>query len=541
MCAEGGLGVMEVRLSDLLGCDFFADSRVLAGEKGLSHVVSSVTVLDSPDAPKYMRGGDLVITTAYSLLNDPAAQREVLENLAKCGAAGLGIKLRFFNKQLPRVMKETADRCNFPIINITDEYAYTDIYEFVNSNLISVNKEIKREDEVIKDITVSISKNGLPGVAKALYTWTGLGVIIFYGEQRYSYPDETIPGEFPVEAHRWRKKYQRENSFLKIESFYWESDKGSMEWIATDITNNSSSQGHVILLKGNREYVKEDYILLDCAASACSMEIKRISSIVNVQRKYRKSFMESLFNEQYAWKEAKYQAGELGFVLPERGIVVFVRFDSEVVNVFDENCMEAIDGIVTGTFNAHTVFGPLECNSIAIYVSDDQADYLQSIDKLYEQLRDTLKDPQMIIGIGRAATFMDVGKSFEEAKNAIAIGSCLNLNPKIYSFSKLGFYRLLKLPDVAQEMVKYYNDYLKPLQNKRGNNNSVLINTLTCFIESGYNYRDTATIMYMHPNTVRYRIANIEKLCRVNLKYAYDRLNMEIALKILPLISVEEQ
>jgi len=186
---------MDVRLCDLLCCDFFSASRVLAGEKGLSNMVTSVTVLDSPDAPKYMKGGELVITTAYSLLNDPEAQQKVVENLAKCGAAGLGIKLRFFNQQLPRVMKETADQYNFPIINITDDYAYADIYEFVNSNLISrVTKEVKRADEVIKDITESISKNGLQGLVKSLYTWTGLGVLVLCGGRQYAYPAEAKNG-----------------------------------------------------------------------------------------------------------------------------------------------------------------------------------------------------------------------------------------------------------------------------------------------------------------------------------------------------------
>ncbi len=532
---------MEIMLCDLLSCDFFSASRVLAGEKGLSNMVTSVTVLDSPDAPKYMRGGDLVITTAYSLLNDPEAQREVVENLAKCGAAGLGIKLRFFNQQLPQVMKETADQHNFPIINITDDYAYTDIYEFVNSNLISrVTKEVKRSDEVIKDIIQIISKNGFQGLVKSLYTWTGLGVMVLYGGHKYTHPAEAIPQNFPLEIHHWRKKHHSENIFLNINNFYWENSDGYLDWLAAEITDNSNVQGHVILLKANREYVKEDYILLGYAASACAMEIKRLSSIVNVQRKYRKNFLDNFFNGRYTWNEARYQAGELGFVLPEKGIAVFISFNSKIVNVFDEICMDAIDSVVTGVLDLHTVFGPIENDSIVMYISNDQENYLLLINKLYEQLNVALKDPNMIIGIGRATTFMDVGKSFEEAKYSIKIGSCLNLNPKIYSFGGLGFYRLLRLPDVNPEIVRYCDDYLKPLQKKEENKNSVFINTLTCFIENGYNYRDTARIMYLHPNTVRYRIANIEKLCRVNLKYADDRLNMEIALKILPLINIEE-
>jgi purine catabolism regulator len=528
---------VEIRLCDLLLCDFFSASKVLAGENGLSNLVTSVTVLDSPDAPRYMKGGELVITTAYSLLNDPEAQRKVVENLAKSGAAGLGIKLRFFNQQLPQVIKETADRHNFPVVNIRDDYAYSDIYEFVSSNLISrVTKEVKRTEEVIREITGSIAKNGLPGLVKSLYQWTGLSAMVIYGEQRCTYPAEAIPRSFPLETTHWRQKDRREKAFSNIDNFYWESGDGCLDWLAAPIGDGINLRGQIILLQANREYVKEDYLLLDCAASACAMEIKRLNSIVNVQRKYRKAFLDNLLCG-CGWNEAKYQAEELGFSLPEEGIAAFISFNPETVNVFDDTCLDVIDSLVAGILGSQTVFGPVEKEAVLIFIPSAQENFMALINKLYEQLRAALNDSGMIIGIGRAATFVDVSKSFAEAKSAIKIGSFLNLNPKIYSFSGLGFYRLLKLPDVDAEIARYYDDYLRPLQKKELNKDSVLIKTLACFIENGYSYQDTAKIMYLHPNTVRYRIANIEKLCRVNLKYADDRLNMEIALKILPLLN----
>lgn len=531
---------MEISLQDLLSCAFFSSAKVLAGERGLSNMVTSVTVLDSPDAPRYMKGGELVITTAYSLLNDESGQKEVIKNLARSRVTGLGMKLRFFNNQLPKIMKITADELNFPLISIPDEYAYTDIYEFITSNLISrTTKEVKREDEVYKEINESIYEEGLMGVAKSLYKWTGLGVVIIFNEQFLAYPCDMIPEDFPVTTPKWRKRFNNNKLSLNVDSFYYERNGKVFEWLAADIIEKGKTQGKILLLKGGREYVKEDYILLDCAASACAMELKRINSIIHVQRKYRKTFLECFLNGQYTWEEAVFQAGELDFELPEEGIVVYINFNPKVVNVFDNKHVEVIDSAVTNILGKSMVFGPLDNSNIALFIPNDQQKYLPLIEKLYWQLMRDLRCPDIIVGIGRPATFSDVKKSFEEAKNAIKIGSCLDLKPKIYLFSRLGFYRLLKLPDVSQEMERYYEDYLKPLEQK--DNSSELIDTLICFIESGYNYRETAQKMYLHPNTVRYRILVIEKICRVNLKYSYDRLNIEIALKILPLINSENR
>ena len=109
---------------------------------------------------------------------------------------------------------------------------------------------------------------------------------------------------------------------------------------------------------------------------------------------------------------------------------------------------------------------------------------------------------------------------------------------QVYHFGDLGFFRLLKLPDVRGELLQYCRDYLDPIlePDKSGEKSYELLNTLQNYVECCYNYRETGRRMYLHPNTVRYRIGAIEKLCRVNFEQFFDRLNMEIALKIYPLI-----
>ena len=55
-------------------------------------------------------------------------------------------------------------------------------------------------------------------------------------------------------------------------------------------------------------------------------------------------------------------------------------------------------------------------------------------------------------------------------------------------------------------------------------------------VHNNYNYRETAKAVFLHANSVRYRISLIEKLFNVNLKKQSDRLNIEVALKLLPLV-----
>jgi DNA-binding PucR family transcriptional regulator len=95
--------------------------------------------------------------------------------------------------------------------------------------------------------------------------------------------------------------------------------------------------------------------------------------------------------------------------------------------------------------------------------------------------------------------------------------------------------------ELDKEMDRFYEDYLKPLEINDAEHNSNLIETLKCLIHSNYKHRVAAAEMFVHPNTIRYRIKIIEKLCRINLDLPDNRLLMEIAIKILPLIEKDKR
>ncbi|ATW24860.1 PucR family transcriptional regulator [Candidatus Formimonas warabiya] len=530
---------MEISLKDLLSCDFFSASKVLAGQSGLSNIVSSVTVLDSPDIAKYLRGGELVITTGYSLLNDENNQKIVLESLAKKGAAALGIKLRFFGRTLPRKMEDLGNRLNVPIISIPDEYAYTEIYDFINLNMVSkLTKEVKRVEEVYKEINYSVFTEGLAGLAKILYKWSGLRAVVLFQHVIYDFPAQGGLEDFVFDPSKWREILTPRNISSGVSLFQYVKNDFVIEWLSAEIVEKGKSQGNILLLKNDRDFDKNDFNILDYAASACAVEVQRIKSIIDINRKYRTSFLESFLHGKYSWEEAKFQAGQLDFEIPNDGMVVIISFDNMSNELHEINFINDIDYLITKIFGRQTVFGLVENKHFVLFIPNDLDKYSSLLNKIYHEVINVLKVTNIIIGLGRPATFQDVAKSYEEAKIAIQIGSCLDLNPRIYYFHELGFFRILK---VSQEVNQYYEDYLKPLTKQSGESDVDLLETLECFFESGCNYRETAKKMFMHPNTVRYRISVIEKLCRVNLKLASDRLNMEIALKLLPLISAKNK
>lgn len=97
-------------------------------------------------------------------------------------------------------------------------------------------------------------------------------------------------------------------------------------------------------------------------------------------------------------------------------------------------------------------------------------------------------------------------------------------------------FRLCCSDALPEEGRFFCNDYIAPLVEEDSNTKMDLLKTLEVFFACGGNYSRAGNTLYLHPNAVRYRIETISKICGVDFDDPSDVLNMQIALKLLPMI-----
>lgn len=64
-------------------------------------------------------------------------------------------------------------------------------------------------------------------------------------------------------------------------------------------------------------------------------------------------------------------------------------------------------------------------------------------------------------------------------------------------------------------------------------NSEELLTTLKIFLESESNYNTAAQKLFLHSNTIRYRIGKIQEICNIDLEDPIERLKAEISLKFI--------
>lgn len=134
------------------------------------------------------------------------------------------------------------------------------------------------------------------------------------------------------------------------------------------------------------------------------------------------------------------------------------------------------------------------------------------------------------IGIGEYHPgFRSVMRSYQEACRALEIGNKMNDKAGIHHIAHLGIIRLFSeiSPETCNDFIRYVyknnaNKKLKP----------IFWETLQAFFDSNMNITNTARTIYVHRNTLLYRLEKIKQFTGLDPKKFSDALQLYIALKL---------
>ena len=142
---------MKLTVNQILHTEGFEKFRVICGNRGLNREVSSVSVIDAPDIYNWLQGGEILLTSGYIFKDNTAYLLELVEKIAKNGAAALFIKLGRFIDDMPDEVRAKADELSFPLVYMPFSFAFVDVITPVLTKANSRQLEIiKKSEKIIK-------------------------------------------------------------------------------------------------------------------------------------------------------------------------------------------------------------------------------------------------------------------------------------------------------------------------------------------------------------------------------------------------------
>lgn len=241
----------------------------------------------------------------------------------------------------------------------------------------------------------------------------------------------------------------------------------------------------------------------------------------------RSNFVKNIILDNILPGDIYLKARELHFNNEASRVVLLIRLiDKNDVSVFD---------VIQNLFPDKTKDFVINISESDIALVKEVKSDIDSkdLEKLARSISDSLSSEfytHALVGIGTPVVGVkDLARSFKEAQVALEVGKVFDTERNIVSYEHLGIARLIyQLPTTLCEM------FLKEIF-KVGSIETLdqeTLFTIQRFFENNLNVSETSRKLFVHRNTLVYRLEKIKKLTGLDLREFDDAIVFKVALMV---------
>ena len=165
----------------------------------------------------------------------------------------------------------------------------------------------------------------------------------------------------------------------------------------------------------------------------------------------------------------------------------------------------------------------------------------EDLEKIAVSVEDTLKNElriKTIIGIGTVAEHLrELADSYKEAQTAIEVGKVFDTEKSVMHYENLGIGRLIyQLPTTLCEI--FLREVFK--KNSLDSLDQETLFTINKFFENSLNVSETSRKLFVHRNTLVYRLEKIRKLTGLDLRQFDHAIVFRVALMVRQYLNSRE-
>lgn len=554
---------MEFRVEHVLRMKRLRNAEVLGGKAGLCNVIKGITIMEAPDIADWLKGGEMLLTSLYPILNyTEEEQRIFILRLADKGVSALMIKNHRFVKEIPDAIIESGERAGLPIIQIPQDIPYVDVLYPVMEELFNNQvMKLKYFKEVHDRFTaLSLTDAGLDSIIDTLEELIGNPVSLYDRNFACMIPDSlsAIPLEQQELDIELEKIFETKFPYFWRKAGVSEPTVKNVDQVVVPIRTVNHIKVYLIITEATRPLEELDFIAIENAATALSLELVKQFAVAEVEREFKNDIIDDLLAGRPQVLETIYQRANLiGWDL-ERSYAVLLFHVQEEFSSLSEHEMnkpQNMRKLQSDTFTyLHEAIHSSFKNGIMRSRSDmvilllpvkqqgvKSKDWLSAVKKkareIQKSIREKAQDIVVQIGIGGIAeTAMEVSKSYQEAQDALELGSVLHGSESITAFSELGLFRLLCQFPEQEALTAFIPAPLRRLVESKNAIKNDLLHTLDIFLQHNQNAAKAAQDLFVHYKTVMYRLERIKEITDMDFEDSEEMLEVRVGIKILNLL-----
>ncbi len=310
--------------------------------------------------------------------------------------------------------------------------------------------------------------------------------------------------------------------------------------------------GHVVTQAGGDDSIELDVRAVEHAATVLALEIVKERVARATEERLRSDFLHDLINGREDVDERiAERARHYGLSLEHAHRVLVVELDDwgayqdrrrlseEGGRALRARVLRSIAATIAEQLPG-SLLSQMGDVVIAAAPTDQLADAPDVLKGMLGEVRRRVSPvaPELGLSAGIGSPARAPGEfvaSHAEAQQCLSVLRRLGRAGEAIAVEELGVLRLLLDSNQPEELAALAQRVLGPALERDRATNGALVQTLASYIDHGCDVQAAAAELFVHVNTVKYRLRRIEELCGVDLRAPHDMLQVTIAQLVLRL------
>lgn len=544
-----------IKVEDVLKLNCLKGSKLVAGHKNKHNVIKTINVMDAPDIVKWVNKNEFILTTGFVIKNNKDSVNELIKGLKEKGCAALGIKAKRFFDNIPDYIIEIANEYNLPLIELSYDITFGQITTGIMEKCInSSEKDINIKALIDEGLEKQDLKNVIKMLSQILNRYISL---------------ESIYLDTPIAFHKGKESKEildimKDNDFISglnddsysnnliyKKSFTLELMKNNLNLenkVVFPVRFRTETIGFITLWnKENELLLYDDNKAIEYGLSLITFLLKEERTQMISSKKLKTKIIQDLINYEKEiidkiYRETKYA----GILLRGNYIVITLAnpnsslSKTEIEELKFNNMMFKLDRYLYKYLNLEPLIGQYEGNLLVILYNIN-GDKINNVDEIVELINKsetlmTLTD-DFVIGISRIHSKIEqVSKAYNESLNAIALAKVRD--KKVMKYMQLGIVGAFLKHDQGMGLKDLIDSTIKPILYTDECDGKLLL-TLQSYFKNNESLVGTSKELFLHRNSLKYRLDMIEKITGLSLNNTEDKLRLYLGIKAYEILNID--
>ncbi|SNS07320.1 purine catabolism regulatory protein [Anaerovirgula multivorans] len=527
----------SLTVEEVLNLPDFAGFKLLGGSSGLQNRCKHITILETPEGISWLTGGEFLLTAGYALKDREDKKSSMILDAHQRKVSAVAVKENRYFGEISKQLIDDANTYGVPLIEISRNVIYTEaISSFYNMLFYRKNEYILNLNNIYaKLLDLSFENKDVNGIIYSLSNLSNSNVFLcdrYLNPITYNIIDSS---SYDKLANKIPFSKKGAPAVKEIKDYCINKEIMGVYISIYPLVRDNKPLGYVYIVNSSKlDKLAQSSIEYGISIISMKLDIDQARSFS--QARLNKTLIEIMLNNKELPDEF-YENVEKDLGWDREGHIVGICIKIHIKkDTHIDECKNSVYSVLNNILEKGNYLSKDKKNEVFVFTNIEARAHLEEVvSKIVASLQDY--DDAYLVAVGISNVYKRI-KNIEKMYNEAYLAALFSNHDSIY-FNSLDTIKLLYPLKDDNEVHEYYNRTIRKLEKYDEDQGTNLLETVECYLRYNFNRKIAASKLFIHVETLRYRLNRIEEITGYSLNDTEGIFALQMGLKLKKLIKIK--